>query len=58
MADIKLFKIDTDVEELSASWVSLERELQTIIEKNMPIFFGVTFLKTEYVTSTNVEFTI
>lgn len=51
MADIKLFKIDTDVEELSASWVSLERELQTIIEKNMPIFFGVTFLKTEYVTS-------
>lgn len=51
MADIKLFKIDTGVEELPASWVSLERELQTIIEKNMTIFFGVTFLKTEYVTS-------
>jgi predicted transport protein len=39
------------VEELPATWVSLERELQTLIEKNMPTFFGVTFLKTEYVTS-------
>lgn len=51
MADIKLFKIDNSVEELSATWVSLERELQTLIEQNMPTFFGVTFLKTEYVTS-------
>lgn len=51
MADIKLFKIDNGVEELPATWVSLERELQTLIEQNMPTFFGVTFLKTEYVTS-------
>lgn len=51
MSDIKLFKIHNGVEELSAIWVSLERELQTLIEQNMPTFFGVTFLKTEYVTS-------
>lgn len=51
MADIKLFKIDDGVEELPATWVSLERELQTLIEQNMPTFFGVNFLKTEYVTS-------
>ncbi len=51
MSDIKLFKIVDGVEELSASWVSLERELQTLIESNMNTFFGVNFLKTEYVTS-------
>lgn len=51
MSDIKLFKIDNGVEELPATLVSLERELQTLIEKNMPIFFGVTFLKSEYTTS-------
>lgn len=51
LADIKLFKIGNNVEELPATWVSLERELQTLIERNMPTFFGVTFLKTEYVTS-------
>ena len=51
MSDIKLFKIAGGVEELSASWVSLERELQTLIENNMNTFFGVNFLKTEYVTS-------
>lgn len=51
MGDIKLFKLDNGVEELPATWVSLERELQTLIEQNMPTFFGVTFLKTEYVTS-------
>lgn len=51
MSDIKLFKINGDVEELTVKLVSLERELQTIIEKNMPTFFGVTFLKSEYTTS-------
>lgn len=51
MADIKLFKIDNGVEELPATLVSLERELQTLIEKNTPTFFGVTFLKSEYTTS-------
>lgn len=51
MADIKLFKIDNEVEELPATLVSLERELQTLIEKNMIAFFAVTFLKSEYTTS-------
>jgi len=51
MSDIKLFKIDDGVEELPATLVSLERELQTLIERNMPTFFGVTFLKSEYTTS-------
>ncbi len=39
MSDIKLFKIDNGVEELPAIGASLERELQTLIEKNMPILF-------------------
>ncbi|GAA0742215.1 DUF5655 domain-containing protein [Clostridium oceanicum] len=51
MSDIKLFKIEDKVEELPATWMALERELQTLIERNMPTFFGVTFLKSEYVTS-------
>jgi predicted transport protein len=51
MSDIKLFKIDDKVEELPAKWATLERELQTLIEKNMPVFFGVNFLKSEYTTS-------
>lgn len=40
MSDIKLFKIYNGVEELSATWISLERELQTLIEQNMPTLFG------------------
>lgn len=52
MSDIKLYSVSTGVTELPASSVPLERELQTIIEKNMPAFFGVTFLKSEY-TITN-----
>ncbi|URZ00281.1 DUF5655 domain-containing protein [Clostridium felsineum] len=51
MSDIKLFKISGEVEELKAEWSTLERELQTLIEKNMSVFFGVTFLKSEYITS-------
>lgn len=51
MSDIKLFKISGGVIELPATSVTLERELQLLIEKNMPAFFGVTFLKTEFVTS-------
>jgi predicted transport protein len=51
MSDIKLFKIDDKVEELPAKWATLERELQTLIEKNMFVFFGVNFLKSEYTTS-------
>jgi predicted transport protein len=52
MSDIKLYSTISGVTELPASSVPLERELQTLIEKNMPAFFGVTFLKSEY-TITN-----
>lgn len=51
MSDLKLFNISGDVKELPASSVTLERELQTLIENNMPAFFGVSFLKSEYTTS-------
>ncbi len=48
MAEIKLFKIGTKVEELTSKSVTVEKELQNIIEKNMFDFFGVTFLDSEY----------
>lgn len=48
MADIKLFSTDKNVTELEATSVTLEKELQTLIEQNMPAFFGVTFLKSEH----------
>ena len=51
MADIKLFSIKNGVKELESKTVNLEKELQTIIEKNMDYFFGVTFLETEYETT-------
>ena len=43
MADIKLFKVKSEVTELAASSVMLEKELQTLLEKNMQTFFGITF---------------
>ncbi|GGA26013.1 DUF5655 domain-containing protein [Paenibacillus physcomitrellae] len=51
MSDIKLFYTKSEVIELPAASVTLERELQLLIEKNMPTFFGITFLKSEYTTS-------
>lgn len=51
MADIKLFNINGKVEEYQSSTVTLEKELQTVIENNMDTFFGVTFLATEYRTT-------
>lgn len=51
MSNIKLFRIETQVTELPASTVALERDLQVLIEQNMIAFFGVTFLKSEFVTS-------
>lgn len=51
MPDIKLFNIKNVVSELTTSISLLERELQSLIENNMPVFFGVTFLKSEYTTS-------
>ncbi len=49
MADIKLFTLVNGVQELPSSSVGLEKELQNIIEKNMETFFGVTFLKSEFI---------
>lgn len=51
MADIKLFEITDGVKELPASTVSLEVNLQRLIEKSMVDFFGVRFLASEYITS-------
>lgn len=51
MADIKLFNIHGNVTEYQSGTVTLEKELQIIIEKNMQTFFGVTFLASEYRTS-------
>lgn len=48
MAEIKLFRLSSAVEELRPSEVALERNLQTCIEKNMQAFFGVRFLRSEY----------
>ena len=48
MADIKLFNIKGKVEELPSKQVTLEKELQKLLEENMSTFFGVTFLKSEY----------
>lgn len=48
MADIKLFNIHGEVKELHSKQVTLEKELQKIIEENMVTFFGVTFLRSEY----------
>lgn len=51
MADIKLFNIKGEVKEYQSGTVTLEKELQTIIEQNMEAFFGVTFLASEYRTT-------
>lgn len=51
MADIKLFNINGKVKEYQSGNVTLEKELQTVIESNMETFFGVTFLASEYKTT-------
>lgn len=51
MADIKLFNINGIVKEYQSGNVTLEKELQTVIEKNMEVFFGVKFLASEYKTT-------
>lgn len=48
MSDINLFHIKNEVKELKTESVLLEKEIQTLIENNMEIFFGVRFLATEY----------
>ena len=44
MADIKLFNIKGEVKAYKSGNVTLEKELQTIIENNMETFFGIKFL--------------
>ena len=51
MLDIKIFKIKGEMEEYQSGTVTLEKELQTVIEQNMDTFFGVTFLASEYSTT-------
>lgn len=46
MADIKLFRYKPEVKELTASSVLLEKELQNVIEKNMPEFFDMKTVST------------
>lgn len=48
MAEIKLFKIGAQVEELKSRNATIEKELQNTIEKNMYEFFAVRFLDSEY----------
>ena len=49
MAELKLFELGNQVKERLSSEVLLEKELQNLIEGNMELFFGVRFLKSEYV---------
>lgn len=51
MAEIKLFSLNEGVKECISSEVVLEKELQALIEQNMETFFGVRFLKSEYVVT-------
>lgn len=51
MAEIKLFSLSGEVTELTSSVVILEKELQTLIEQHMETFFGVRFLKSEYIVT-------
>jgi predicted transport protein len=51
MSDLKLFKLLADqVTELPVSSMALEKSLQSLIEKHLDTFLGVTFLASEYST--------
>ncbi|MET4135379.1 DUF5655 domain-containing protein [Pseudarthrobacter sp. PvP090] len=51
MTDLKLFRIDGGrASELTSRSFALERNLQTLIEENMEVTFGVRYLATEYTT--------
>lgn len=51
MSDLKLFKLLPDeVTELPVSSMALEKSLQSLIEKHLDTFLGVTFLASEYST--------
>ncbi|MBT3318984.1 MAG: DUF91 domain-containing protein [Clostridia bacterium] len=48
MSNIELYSLNNGVTELSPSPSAVEKELQNLIEKNMQLFFGVRFLKSEF----------
>lgn len=51
MSDIQLFRYgDSGVQELSGKAVTVEKELQTLIERHMEAFLGIRFLASEYST--------
>jgi predicted transport protein len=51
MSDIKLFKINNNqVTAIEGTSVSIEKSLQTLLEKHLENFLGVRFLKSEYLT--------
>lgn len=48
MSDVTLFSLKPQVKPIDLKAVRLEREIQSLIEKNMETFFGVRFLASEY----------
>lgn len=48
MADIKFYDVSGPAKELPSGQAAIEKDLQKLFEDNMPAFFGVTFLKSEY----------
>ena len=53
MSDIKLFQIANNrIIELEGKSVTIEKSLQSLIEKHLEAFLGVTFLASEYSTGT------
>ncbi len=51
MSDIKLFRVDAGkASELSGSALTIEKELQTLIEQNLEAMLGVRLLATEHST--------
>ena len=51
MSDIQLFRLTGNgAVELSSRAASVEKQLQSLIEAQMPTFLGVRFLASEYAT--------
>src|ERR1700730_9973454 len=51
MSDIKLFRIEgATVQELAGSSIAVERNLQSLIERNSDVFLGIRFLASEHST--------
>lgn len=50
MSDIKLFSMDDKPKQIKRKTVKLEKNMQSLIEHNLEIFFGIKFLATEFNT--------